>query len=166
VLWLQIRRETGEDDGSASSSAPPLHPLWVPLASACEEHADARTPPLYFCPFTGEMTTHRYTADAPVRGGILADEMGLGKTVEVLACTLAHAWTPPPLLLPAAEGGDGRRRSEAGNNKAEATERSAAWTTGLHREERVECVCGEYGSVDDDTEYRGLWVQVHTHTAY
>ena len=35
---------------------------------------------------------------------------------------------------------------------------------GLHREERVECVCGVHGSVDDDSDYTGVWVQVHTHT--
>jgi len=159
VLRLQIRRETGDDGGSASSSAPPLHPLWVPLASACDEHADANTQtPLYLCPFTGEVTTHRYTADAPVRGGILADEMGLGKTVEVLACTLAHVWTPP-LQLPAAGGGGGGGRSEAGDGSEEATEPGTEWTKGLHREERVECVCGAV----DDTEYTGTWVQVRTH---
>jgi hypothetical protein len=69
-----------------------------------------------------------------VSGGILADEMGLGKTVEVLALVLAH-----PYKGAKAEEVAGRRQVE--------------------REERVDCVCGQYGPADhfDDTyEVEGL----------
>jgi hypothetical protein len=34
--WRQIRRETGDRGDEAGCSAPPLHPLWVPLPAATQ----------------------------------------------------------------------------------------------------------------------------------
>jgi E3 ubiquitin-protein ligase SHPRH len=81
-----------------------------------------------------------------------ADEMGLGKTVEVLGCVLSNKWQPPA----ASDGSTGYdpTEEEAGTN-------GGAWMQGVRREERVECVCGADGSMDEESIEQS-WVQCDT----
>ncbi|KAI9012407.1 SNF2 family N-terminal domain-containing protein [Hyaloraphidium curvatum] len=79
-----------------------LHPAWLPLNVsnakwAAGLHSDKAAVPmpegettLYIHEVTGTVTTKRFTAFRPERGGILADEMGLGKTLLVIALILSN----------------------------------------------------------------------------
>lgn len=63
--------------------------------------------------------------------------MGLGKTVEILSLVLAHKYTEPPHTLQSSDTIDSDREFE----------------------ERIDCVCGAYGSAEDDESYDGFWLQ-------
>lgn len=84
-------------------------------------------------PLSGSVSREGFSHADSVRGGILAEEMGLGKTVEVLALVLSHR---------AAEGAGALKVVGAGAQEA----------AGRPKEERVSCVCGAWGAVDDSED--------------
>ena len=114
--------------------------------------------------------------DDGVRGGVLAEEMGLGKTVELLMLCLAHK-KPKDEKDEEKELAEARTHRLMDEEKEEEKEEGKeeedkvitnrdgmGFTTKLEKEEKeeeneemqqVRCVCG---AMEDDPEYKGLWV--------
>ena len=113
--------------------------------------------------------------DDGVRGGVLAEEMGLGKTVELLMLCLAHK-KPKDEKDEEKELAEARTHRLMDEEKEEEKEEGKeedkvitnrdgmGFTTKLEKEKKeeeneemqqVRCVCG---AMEDDPEYKGLWV--------
>lgn len=84
LTWMMTREgQLSSQDNTFNEKSRALHALW-------EEYKLPDNSPLYFNPYTGQLSIELPRASPDCKGGILADEMGLGKTVMMISLIHSH----------------------------------------------------------------------------